>query len=156
VIFNTLSKRFAAALVAITAIVMCGEAFSAQCSVTNSSLGFGRYDSFSPVPTDATATIQVLCDQVVPFVVKLGPGNNSGGNFMTRQLRSGEARTPLFYNIFLDAGFSVVWGDGVGSTAPYFGNGQTRDSVVVYGRIPPMQPVAAGVYSDSVTITVEW
>lgn len=143
-------------VVALVASVGCSQAFSAHCAVTSNSVGFGSYDTLSPVPTDATATIQVVCDQPAPYVIKFGPGLNSSGNAMQRQMRSPDGRTPLFYNLFLDGGFSILWGDGTGGTTPFFSNGQAREGVLVYGRIPPLQGVAAGVYSDSVTVTVEW
>lgn len=47
----------------------------------------------------------------------------------------------------------AIWGDGTQGTALVGGSGQTA-SFTIYGRIPPRQPVATGVYGDVVAVTL--
>jgi len=142
--------------IALAALVFAPAALASSCAISSGSVIFGNYDTLSPVPTDATATLQVNCDQPLPYAIKLGAGINSGGSPLRRQMRSGDGRDPLYYNLFLDPGLSSIWGDGSGATAIYMGSGQPQNSIIVYGRVPALQGVGPGIYTDTVTITVEW
>ena len=64
-----------------------GEA-RAACRVTATSVSFGAYDVFSPVPLDSTGSVSVSCDELPPsdVVIEIGPSAGSGG-FNPRQMR---------------------------------------------------------------------
>jgi len=156
VTFNPFAVKTWHAWGALATLAFAPAALASHCAVSSGSVIFGHYDTLSPVPTDATATLQVNCDQPLPYAIKLSGGVNSGGSPLRRQMRSGDGRDPLYYNLFLDPGLSSIWGDGSGATAIYMGSGQAQNSIVVYGRVPALQGVGPGVYTDTVTITVEW
>lgn len=145
-------------------LLMASAAFAFDCNVSATSLSFGAYDVFAPAPTDTTATINVTCNippqnPLAPLLVtiSLSPGNS--GNFGQRQmfpLAGGSDR--LNYNIYTNASFSTIWGDGSGSSS-ILTNGVTRDTpwnATLYARIPPRQNARVGAYSDLITVTIDW
>ena len=80
------------------------------------------------------------------------------GGFFPRQMRHDTGADRLAYNFYADPGGASVLGDGSGGTV-------TRSDrvlknkpwiVTIYGRIPPGQDVAAGSYSDTLTITINF
>jgi spore coat protein U-like protein len=60
----------------------------------------------------------------------------------------------LDYNLYSDAARLIVWGDGV-SASDVSASGTSVD-LPIYGRIPARQNVKAGVYVDTITITVSY
>jgi spore coat protein U-like protein len=129
----------------------------ANCNVSTSVLSFVAYDFIAISSNDSTSQLRILCDQNIPYAIKLDAGLNAGGDYSRRQMRSAQGNTPLLYNIYLDASYSQVWGDGRGFSTFYQGlSSGTSVILPLFGRIPSRQPVEAGIYTDSVVITVEW
>lgn len=123
---------------------------------------FGVYDDSSAAPTDTATTVTASCARnggpPNPAVtLQVGPSATSG-LVATRQMRSGTSL--MNYNLYRDAGRTAVWGQTAGVDAMTItlngipNNGAKDASFVIYGRIPALQNVAKGAYSDSVTITV--
>lgn len=140
-----------------------GGAHAATTCVFSSTPGmnFGAYSDSSASPTDATTSIVVNCSRnggptPTTVVLQVGPSANSG-LITTRTMRSG-ANT-MNYNLYRDSGRSQVWGQtsgvdtgSISLTVP--NNSSANGTLVIYGRIPALQNVPAGAYSDSVQITV--
>jgi spore coat protein U domain-containing protein, fimbrial subunit CupE1/2/3/6 len=128
----------------------------AACTISSTSVLFGAYDVFGVSPTTSTGTITYQCnnaDKDVLISVSVG----SSGSYVARTLVKGAER--LNYNLYLDAAFSTVWGDGTGGTDTYFKHNpqNNRDvDVTVYGRILAQQDVSAGAYADTIVITVNF
>jgi spore coat protein U-like protein len=133
-------------------VLMTGsaEAWAQECSVSAVAVNFGDYDTYAGSPLDSTGSINVSCDPEKVTTIKLDAGLHSGGAFDPRRM-SGSGNY-LNYGLYTDASHTMVWGDGTGSTFTQAGG----ISVVVYGRIPALQKVKPGAYSDSVTIMVQW
>jgi spore coat protein U-like protein len=129
------------------------------CTVTPlGSINFGNYDVFSTVPVDSTGTIQILCDVTAPHVViSIGPSQNSG-RFNPRQMKHLSSSHLLSYNLYTDAGRTVIWGDGTGgtSTVTQKATKNTPLNITLFGRIPPGQDAYAGSYGETVTVTIIW
>ena len=131
---------------------------AAQCNVVTSAMSFGAYDPLSSSPTDTTTTVSISCrtpakkPQIVTVQVSAG---NSGTPAM-RNLMSGGA--VLFYNLFSDPGRSQVIGDGTsGSTILTRNVDRTNPwDVTLYGRIPALQVIPPGSYTDSLVVTLLW
>lgn len=120
------------------------------CSATLSGgLDFGPYDVYSPAPLTATARLRLTCPKGLTPQITISAGNS--GAFDWRELRSlGDA---LRYNVYQDAGMTIIWGDGTGGSSAYLsaaGNAQ----LTVYGRVPAAQDVTSGAYTDLLTVTV--
>jgi spore coat protein U-like protein len=151
-------------LVILSGIIMLPvNAFTAQpvgtCSVTPlGGINFGNYDIFSTTPVDATGTIQILCDRTQPSVeIDIGPSPNSGG-FNPRQMKHSSLNYLFKYNLYTDAGMSVIWGDGAGGTSTVHQK-TTKNvplNVTIYGRIPAGQDVYVGSYGETLTVTIIW
>ena len=65
----------------------------------------------------------------------------------------------MVYNLFLNAAFTQIWGDGTGGTSTYFLHNPPNKKdvpVTVFSRIPAGQDVAVGGYGDTVVVTLEY
>ena len=70
---------------------------------------------------------------------------------------------PLNYNLYFDAAYTQVRGDGTGGSQTgganfTLSNSNKTDSTTstIYGRAPALQDVAAGTYSDTITVTITY
>ncbi len=84
-----------------------------------------------------------------------------GGSFNPRNMLSG--LNTLNYNLFTDAGYTIIWGDGTGgsgrisrvNTRCFSNNGGYPHTV--YGRLPGAQTTAvAGAYTSTITATLTY
>jgi len=128
------------------------QAASPSCSVTAGTLGFGTYNAANP--TLASAAVAVNCSTGAAWQVSLGPGQNAAAG--TRRM-TGPAGAALAYTLHRDPARTLPWGDGTALGTRVTGTGTgSAQSLTVYGRIPAAQTSAAGSYSDSVVVTVEY
>ncbi len=131
---------------------------AAQCTLSSTGVSFGTYDVFDPSPLASTGGITYFCGPPnLPIEVHLGTGGS--GSFLPRRMANGAER--LAYNLYLDPAGTLIWGDGTGGTSVLTGttgppgppSGRTF-TVTIYGRVPPEQDVTAGVYTDTVVVTL--
>lgn len=132
---------------------------AASCSFTSVvGVDFGAYEVFDTIPLDSTGSITLYCTGVLPadlFTIELGPGYS--GNVGNRHMLNGSV--VLGYNLYWDATRTVVWGNGTNGTSalgPLSISDQTPTTWTVYGRVPAMQNVSAGDYSDTIVVTVQF
>ncbi|MCK9623147.1 MAG: spore coat U domain-containing protein [Methylobacter sp.] len=162
---HTAGKRFFAAILALALGGMAGSAYGLgeSCNVSSSGVNFGVYDVFSTNANDAAGNIQVACTNglislLVSYNIRLSTG---GGSYASRSMASGGSHS-LSYNLYTDSNHSIVWGDGSAGT------GIRNDGYLlgilstvtrnypVYGRIPALQNAYVGIYSDTITMTVNY
>ncbi|MEI8363032.1 MAG: spore coat U domain-containing protein [Betaproteobacteria bacterium] len=134
----------------------CSLQASAACSVEAVPVTFGRYDAIRLLPTRTTGNIAITCsgtagEQVGYSIVLEGA---SGG---TRTLKSGS--NVLNYNLYTKADYQTIWGDGQNGTKPigdsyFLPTSSSSRNYPVYGSMPAQQRVLAGVYTDTIHITV--
>jgi len=168
------TRRRVARCAALLVVLVAGAgslapaALAARCSASTTSVNFGGYDVFAATDDTSTGTVSVGCVRegadppalVVVYTVAAGTG--SSNSFAGRTLRSGTAA--LAYNLYTVSNYTTIWGNGTsGATARFSGavvvnqgNDDRTRTHTVYGRIPARQDVAAGAYSDSIVVTVEW
>jgi spore coat protein U-like protein len=76
---------------------------------------------------------------------------------MCREMRMGTET--MSYNLYLDAVRVSVWGNGTGGTSRY---GPVVPqllfpvTVTIYGRIPALQNVKVGSYTDTIVATINF
>ena len=147
----------AARLVLAAALVGAGATgVEAACTISASGVSFGAYDVFSASPTDSTGSVTYRCgnsDKDITITISKG----SSATFSPRTLKQGSES--LNYNLFRDAGYTLIWGDGTSGTSTYFIKNPPNSADVVltvYARTPAAQDVSAGSYSDSVVVTIEY
>jgi spore coat protein U-like protein len=137
---------------------------SVSCALSATPLNFGVYSPSWPMPTDFSATISVTCTTplVGPVPVSgtlmLSPGSGASG---ARHMSHDGA--VLRYQIYIDAGYRVQWGDGSGSgigvpIAGTTGRDQPlRLSFTARGRLLARQgPAPAGAYNDFLSVTLNY
>jgi spore coat protein U-like protein len=137
--------------------LLCGTILDPM-SVSATALNFGNY-----IPTGASfanTSVKISCgllglDLLPNFTVALSTGNaaSPSGRYLAM------SGSHLNYNIYTDPGFATVWGDGSsGSITQTFAGILSLGNITFtgYGRIPAGQYVAAGPYTDAITVTVSY
>ena len=134
----------------------CSTAFAqASCTISVTSVAFGSYNVFTSTAVDSTGTVTFRCNSTaVNISVSLSKGSSSG--FSPRTLRKGSE--VLDYNLYRNAARTTIWGDGTGGTSTYTDSNPPNSNVnlTVYGRIPALQDVSAGSYSDTVSAVINF
>lgn len=129
----------------------------AACSLTSTSMVFGTYDVLNGTPLDTSGSVVYRCSQRDHgIMITLDRGGAT--SYTARRMVKGSEQ--LFYNLYMDAGRTVIWGDGSGGTQAYFvhnpqGNNQDL-TVPIFGRIPAGQDRAIGAYSDTIIVTLNY
>lgn len=129
-----------------------------SCTMAVTSLSFGTYDASASTPRDSTGGVTVQCTSPSTinsaFDITLSTGGS--GSYATRQLAKGTDR--LNYNVYADAARTQVWGNGSNGTfllrATVSGVTSFTANATAYGRITQGQWNPAGVYSDTLVVTV--
>ena len=146
--------RFIPAAAAL--MLLAPAAGHAACSVSVAGVGFGVYNPLAFGPQNAVGSVTVACGQFFgSYTLALSAGSNGGGEFAGRRLWAGSGL--LAYQLFIDAGRAVVWGDGSGGSAVVSSAtclATCRSTYTVYGRVPARQPAGPGDYTDTMTVTV--
>jgi len=160
-------KTLFKALVAVSVIAGAGAAQAATASgtfnVTASIAGFCQFNTattiaFGPVSAstasnnDKTGTISHQCTKGTAYTIQLDAGLY--GSFVARKMKHASLADTLDYNLYTDVAGGTVWNDTtntVGGTGALFA---TTISTTVYARLVEGQDVAAGNYSDTVTVSI--
>ncbi|UXY53875.1 Csu type fimbrial protein [Pseudomonas tohonis] len=129
---------------------------------TYGSINFGQV---STLPSDVTrvstvgnGSIQLQCTPGTALTIAINAGLNtasvSGGRYMIKGAET------LRYQLYKDAGYSAVWGDGSnGATALSVNYSATSgtQSYPIYARLFAVGSMpSAGIYNDTVTVTVSY
>ena len=137
-----------------------------NCTVSATSVAFGSYTPLQPSALIGTGTMTAICtvdSHKNTLTVDLSSGMS--GSFITRTLTTtvGTTTYPLNYNLYQDAANTLIWGDGTGGsqadtvTITRHGNNNTiTTNDTVYGAVAPAQDPAPGIYTDSITISVNF
>ena len=127
------------------------EAPSAETTMTFDLSGVAT----ATLPFDATATLAWRCSTGFNTAITIGPGASADQE--NRTLLDGGV--PLAYNLYTDATYTTIWGDGGGTTAtvPIIGAGMAVvGNTTGFGRIPlaAAQAATTGIYTDTVLVTI--
>src|SRR5688572_7996124 len=127
---------------------------ASSCSVSAGALDFATYDPLAALPDDATSTINVTCNLLSPYTLKLN-GGSVAADISARKMDDGSSNE-LAYQLYTAALRTTIWGDGVvGSTISSLGTGLSIPHVV-YGRAANGQNVPNGTYTDTVTVSLDF
>ncbi|MGE3294284.1 MAG: spore coat U domain-containing protein [Geminicoccaceae bacterium] len=122
------------------------------CTVSGATLDFGSYTSGQP--TDLNGFAQIAYSNCPAGQLRFQLDGGGSGSPTARRLSNGSGGL-LAYGIYRDSARTQVFGQGANSrlvTLAAAGSG----NVSVYGKIPAGQSVAAGTYSDTVVITLDF
>ena len=127
----------------------------AECKIqTSSDLDFGTRGVID-ANVDQTSTIGVQCTSGQTYNVGLSAGAGSGATTAVRRM-TGPAAATINYTLYRDTARTQLWGVTIGTdTVAGTGNGGVQN-LTVYGRVTPQTTPAAGVYTDTVAITVTY
>jgi spore coat protein U domain-containing protein, fimbrial subunit CupE1/2/3/6 len=133
------------------------------CNGSNVSMSLGAYNGFQATDLDSSGLFIVTCTRnggppTTTVTVGIGPSTVSG-SIATRRLRLVAGTDVLSYNLFRDAGRSLVWGDTIGTNTlsqniTLGNNSSGALNFTIFGRINALQDVRAGTYTDTLTMTV--
>ena len=126
---------------------------AANCLVSTQNIDFGSKGILN-ANVDATGQVSVTCTPALAYTVSLN-GGATGSPPTARKMSKG-AET-VTYGLYKDTNRAQPWGDATtpGSTVAGTGNGATQ-TLTVYGRVPPQATPSAGVYTDTVIVTVTY
>lgn len=140
-------------------------ATTVNCTASAGGIAFGIYNPLSTLANTSTGTLRVTCSGSgtgsanVTVNVTLSAGLS--GSYATRKLFSGV--NELDYNIFWSTAYNQIVGDGTGGSFAGTGGpfvvpagGSNFATGTFYGRIPALQDVAPGNYTDVITVTVTY
>ncbi|MER8466443.1 spore coat protein U domain-containing protein [Mesorhizobium sp. M1396] len=126
---------------------------AANCLVTVQNIDFGAKGVLS-ANVDATGGVSVTCTSGTAYTVSLNGGTTNSAPTARKMSKGAETVT---YGLYKDTARSQPWGDTAtpGSTVPGTGNGLVQ-ALTVYGRVPPQTTPSAGVYTDTVVVTITY
>ena len=135
-------------------VLVGSSALAGTCWCSTTPLAFGNYNAVAPTDLATTGTVHYWCDTVTTRTVYLSKGV-AGSNTPTRKMAFGANR--LNYNLYMDAAHTRIWGD----PTPYSYMNNTPATwpdvtLTIYGLIPQGQDVAAGNYTDNITVTINF
>lgn len=137
-----------------------------DCTVSATSVAFGTYVPMQPGALIGTGTMTAICtvnSHRNTLTVDLSAGVS--GSFTTRTMTTTVGTTTylLNYNLYQDPANTVIWGDGTGGSqvdtvtiTRHGGNNTITTNLTVYGAVAPAQDPAPGIYTDRITVTVNF
>jgi spore coat protein U-like protein len=127
---------------------------TATCTLSAADISFGTF-SGSQVTITGQITIHCTGTGTSNYTLKLSTGS---GTYAARKMNNGASA--LTYNLYTDAAFGQVWGDGTGGTT--FNSGQIKlgpppsldINVPINAKLPAQALPASGMYQDSIVATL--
>lgn len=148
----------ASRIVFVAALVAAPSAARA-CTISAVGVNYGAYNPQSAANDDANGRVDLACPtSVTSPIVALNGG--LWGAVNARKLKHLTLSYFINYNLFTTAARTVIWGDGTSGTVTLTLSGGTISGGTrnfthnIFGRAPGSQNVAAGSYSDTITLTV--
>lgn len=123
-----------------------------NCTIAAANITFATQSTLAnPVTSSGQLTVQ--CTKNDAYRVSL-----SGGLLGTVTSRTMSGLTSsIGYQLYLDSGYATIWGDGTSGTSQLTGTGTGLvQAIPIYARVPPQSTPAPGVYTDTVTATIQF
>jgi spore coat protein U-like protein len=118
------------------------------CSLQSGTMAFGEYLSGQPNDLNISGSINfVNCSGYMTLSLDGG----TSGNVNARQMSFGEHH--ISYQLYRNPNRTAVWGEGIDAREVTLLTIQS-DRITVYGRIPKLQNVPDGIYTDVVNMTL--
>jgi spore coat protein U-like protein len=123
-----------------------------DCTINTTNVAFTT-SSLLNAALNATGSLTVQCTNNDAYRIALNGGGS--GNPASRQMQRVGGGGAVSYQLYVDAGHTVAWGDGTGGTSMAAGIGSGLQQVIaVYGVVPAQTTPAPGNYSDTITATI--
>lgn len=154
-------NRGFAALLFLALGILADSAYAVTtCTVTTTSVNFGVYTTTSATQNDSgVGNVTTSCSSnsgnvSISTDISLSTGS---GTYAQRSMTSGG--NLLLYNLYTNASRAIVWTDVVPPEGhnSYQVTATPIDKIYpIYGRIPALQNVPVGNYTDTITVTVNY
>ena len=137
---------------------------NASCTISTTDLSFSAYDAIvanASQDLTETATISTNCTTGSIGIITMGGGQYGAWNRRSRirQMKNEGSNSYLKYEIYADAGHTFVWNydqTRMRTVTEVVGNGAPQE-MTIYGKVFKNQKdAAAGSYTDTVTIGVNY
>ena len=129
-----------------------------SCTVTAVGVAFGSYTPLQASPLDMNGTINIACTGVTGRnTVTIDLSTGASNTYVDRTLVTGSYT--LKYNLYYDAAYTQVWGNGTGGSVEGSTTIRRRApnvSLPVYGAVAPGQDPAPGSYGDTILVSVNY
>ncbi|HXZ60884.1 MAG TPA: spore coat U domain-containing protein [Steroidobacteraceae bacterium] len=129
-----------------------------SCTVTAVGVAFGTYTPMQATPLDMNGTINIACTGVTGRnTVTIDLSTGVSNSYLARTLTTGVST--LGYNLYFDAAYTQVWGNGTGGSIQGSATIRRRTpnaSLPVYGAIAARQDPAPGSYADTILVSVNY
>ena len=146
-------RRIAIAICFLLAPV-AAQAINCSWDIIPANINFGTY---SGTKLTATSAFQFTCTP--PAVATMTITRGGGASFIPRDMSTGTPGQTMDYNVYMDAADSIVWGDGTSGTQflTFTASPGTKTYAgSIFGMIPSGLSVAAGTYTDTLQVTLNW
>lgn len=147
-----------AATIGVTATLLpaCTAGTTSSGSTTFGTLNFGNYATLNSVINATSAqlagSIRVNCVNGLSYKILMDGG--SSGNVTSRNMvNTTNGALKVLYNLYTTATRTTIWDNTTGLSDTGNGGDQWHS---VYGRVPSQATPAAGIYQDTVNVTVSW
>lgn len=125
------------------------------CTAVSTGVAFGAYNPKAAAADDSTGTVVVACPRLLQWGAEITLSAGRSGSYAQRRMASGANN--LNYNLYLNSARTQIFGNGNSGTSNIeLGLIWSTVTTTVYGRIPAGQNVAAGNYSDTMTLTISF
>ncbi|MFA1682859.1 Csu type fimbrial protein [Achromobacter dolens] len=124
-----------------------------NCTINTTNLAFPPQGLLNQAVT-GNAQVTVRCTNSNAFAVALN-GGSVANNVSARKMKHETQADTVGYQLYQDANYATVWGDGVtgGTTLNRTGTGANQ-VFTVYGRVPAQTTPRPGNYKDTVLVTI--
>lgn len=128
------------------------------CTMTAENVNFGVVTLASGQPgyVSTTGKIRTTCTKDTEYTIKLGTGQS--GNFSTgRTMKNSTNNDELKYSLFSNKNLTTIWGDGTNGTYAVTNIATGIEEVeTIQAQVPYDQTAKAGMYTDSIVITIDY
>lgn len=126
------------------------------CTVTTAEVNFGAHTSLSSA-LSAQGGLSVTCTNALPYTISLGNGvSGTGPAARLMRLQNAPAGPTITYGLYRDAAFTQVWGSTIGTTTVAGTGNGVAQTYPVYGRLQSQSTPQAGIYNDTVVVTITY
>ncbi|WP_436286522.1 Csu type fimbrial protein [Serratia nevei] len=126
-------------------------------------LSFGQVSSLSSniniVSSAGAGSILIRCNPGLSVSLALNVGNNVTGSIAGgRKLLNSATSETLLYQLYQDANYSILWGDGGngGSVQTVSATGSTQEIKIYASLMASSTLPTSGTYNDTVLVTVTY
>lgn len=121
-------------------------------TVTN--INFGTHSILND-KIEGSGSISVLCTTGEPYFITLGAGIAPGATVNDRRMTSQSGDT-IQYQLYQDAPRTKIWGVTQNVNAVAGTGTGSAETIPIYGLVPSQTTPRAGVYTDTVTVTLNY